>query len=78
MDWTNFVAPFETPEEVPNEYLVERIKIWRRSELEATDYTQLPDVSVDKADWVTYRADLRALPKQNEDARLWVFPVRPE
>ena len=78
MDWTNFVAPFETPEEVPNEYLVERIKIWRRSELEATDYTQLPDVSVDKAAWVTYRADLRALPKQNENARLWVFPVRPE
>ena len=78
MDWTNFVAPFETPEEVPNEYLVERIKIWRRSELEATDYTQLPDVLVDKAVWVTYRADLRALPKQNEDARLWVFPIRPE
>jgi hypothetical protein len=78
MDWTNFVAPFEVADEVPNDYLVERIKIWRRSELEGTDYTQLPDVPVDKAAFATYRADLRALTKQGSDARLWVFPIRPE
>ncbi|NDF13037.1 MAG: hypothetical protein EB060_09530 [Proteobacteria bacterium] len=77
MDWTNFILIIEDAEAVPSAFLVERIKRWRNQELAATDFTQLPDVSVDKQAFVVYRQALRDLPEQNSDPRLWVFPTRP-
>ena len=48
-------------------------------ELAATDYTQLPDVIVDKAAYAVYRQELRDLMAKSEDAKLLVlmFPTRP-
>jgi hypothetical protein len=77
MDWLNFVTMMEVAEEVPAEYLEERIRIWRNQELLATDFTQLPDSPVDKIAFAAYREDLRNLPQQGDDPRLWVFPVKP-
>lgn len=77
MDWNNFVAFFEEADEVPAEYLKERIRHWRQSELAATDFTQLPDVKVDKVAFATYRQELRDLPSQDDDPRQWVFPTKP-
>ena len=77
MNWTNFVAIIETAEDVPNEYLIERIRNWRNAELVATDYTQLSDAPADKAAYAIYRQELRDLMAQSEDARAFIFPTKP-
>ena len=78
MNWMNFVLAIENPDEVPNAYLIERIKIWRKQQLQNSDYTQLGDVPIaNKLDWAQYRKELRDLPEQHLDPRQWVFPVPP-
>lgn len=79
MDWNNFVSTafLEVAEDVPNDYLIERIRNWRNVELTATDWTQLPDAPGDKAAYATYRQELRDLMGQSEDARAFIFPTRP-
>ena len=77
MNWTNFVGIMEVAEDVPNDYLIERIRNWRNAELAATDYTQLSDAPADKAAYATYRQELRDLLAQSEDARAFIFPIKP-
>ena len=79
MDWTNFVSAMfmEVAEDVPNNYLIERIRNWRNSELVATDWTQLPDAPGDRAAYAIYRQELRDLMAQSEDARDFIFPIKP-
>ena len=77
MNWTNFVAIIETAEDVPNDYLIERIRNWRNVELAATDWTQLPDAPADKTVYAIYRQELRDLMAQSEDARAFIFPTKP-
>ena len=55
----------------------DQIRLWRNGELNLSDWTQLPDSTVDSTAWAKYRKDLRNMPAQNckpEDA---VFPVKP-
>ena len=77
MDWTNFVGMTEVAEDVPNDYLIERIRNWRNADLATTDWTQLPDAPADKAAYATYRQELRDLMAQSEDARAFIFPIKP-
>ena len=77
MNWTNFVSMIETAEDVPNDYLIERIRNWRNAELVATDWTQLSDAPADKAAYAIYRQELRDLMAQSEDARAFIFPIKP-
>lgn len=78
MNWLSFVSINEKPEEVSDAYLIERIKVWRKNELTSCDWTQLPDVDLaNKWDWAVYRQELRDLPAQGADPKLWVFPVPP-
>ena len=77
MDWTNFVSMIEVAEDVPNDYLIERIRNWRNAELVASDWTQLPDAPADKAAYAIYRQELRDLLAQSEDARAFIFPIKP-
>jgi hypothetical protein len=60
-----------------NEQKWEQIKLWRNSQLVASDWTQLPDAPVDKAAWATYRQALRDLPAQGGKAEDAEFPVAP-
>jgi len=60
-----------------NEQKWEQIKLWRNSELNRTDWTQLEDAPVDKAAWATYRQALRDLPAQGGLADAAEFPVAP-
>lgn len=46
------------------ENLIIAIKIQRNARLKACDWTQLPDVKVDKEAWAIYRQELRDLPLQ--------------
>ena len=78
MNYSDFIAPHEIENEIPNEYLFERIRNWRDAELKASDWTQLPDAPCDQIAWRKYRQALRELPAQNHDATQLVFPKRPE
>ena len=78
MNWLNFVSLDEDSETIPNDYLEERIRIWRDEELKNSDWTQLPDSPVNKIVWAEYRQALRDLPLQFNDVKSIVFPVKPE
>jgi len=60
-----------------NEQKWEQIKLWRNAELAASDWTQLPDSSANKAAWVIYRQALRDLPAQGGLADSVELPVAP-
>lgn len=77
MNYLDFVATQENADELPNEYLFERIRNWRNAELIATDWTQVADSTADKTAWATYRQALRDLPAQNTDLKKIKFPSRP-
>ena len=78
MNYLNFVAPNENADDVPNDYLFERIRNWRNAELAACDWTQLADSTANKSAWAEYRQELRDLPAQNTDPKKIKFPTRPE
>lgn len=64
--------------ECSNEFIKEFCIAWRNRELDASDWTQLTDVDLaNKWDWAVYRQELRDLPAQGADPKLWIFPVAP-
>lgn len=77
MNYLDLVSPDENANEVPDEYLFDRLRIWRDRELATSDWTQLADSTADKTPWATYRQALRDLPAQNADPKKIVFPTRP-
>jgi len=60
-----------------NDQKWEQIRLWRNSQLNQTDWTQLPDSPVDKDEWAEYRQALRDLPQQDVLAQEAVFPTKP-
>jgi len=77
MNYADFVLLHETATEVPDEYLFDRIRNWRNSELAACDWTQVADSTADQAVWAAYRQKLRDLPASNADPKKIKFPTRP-
>jgi hypothetical protein len=73
----NFKFDTDT-ENVTNENLFERIRVWRDAELRNSDWTQLSDAVCDKDAWVTYRQALRDLPNQSDNPTDLIFPTKPE
>ena len=78
MTYQNLILPWENETDISDEWLFERIRLWRSRELAASDWTQLADSTADKAAWATYRQALRDLPAQNKDPKKIKFPTRPE
>ena len=59
----------------------ETIRGFRTNSLNASDWTQLPDNALSdskKAEWATYRQELRDLPTQYVGATTWIEVVMPE
>ena len=77
MNYLDLVSPDENANEVPADYLFERIRNWRNAELSFCDWTQVADSTADKISWATYRQALRDLPAQNADPKKIKFPVAP-
>ena len=50
------------PDVIPEEWLLERFRNWRKTELNNSDWTQLPDAPCDSVVWGVYRQSLRDLP----------------
>ena len=47
-----------------NDQKWEQIKLWRDSELAATDWTMISDTPTDKVAWANYRQELRDVTNQ--------------
>jgi hypothetical protein len=71
----NFLLGYET--EIPDDWYFERLRLWRDSQLKASDWTQIEDAPTDKAAWATYRQALRDLPSQSTNPTDLIFPVAP-
>lgn len=67
----------QDPNSVDDETLLKIIRWKRNGLLFSSDWTQVPDSTVDKQAWVDYRQQLRDLPSQNDNIRLIAFPEPP-
>ena len=64
-------------EVVPNEYLVERMRIRRDYLLKDSDWKMISDVPTDKTAWATYRQALRDFPATWQPSEIANFPEPP-
>lgn len=78
MIWQDVLPFYIHPNNALNDDIKLGIRLWRNKELAASDWTQLPDSTADKAAWAAYRQELRDLPAQNDDPKLIVFPEPPK
>ena len=60
-----------------NDQKWEQIKLWRDSELAATDWTMLSDTPTDKVAWANYRQEVRDVTNQGGNADDAIIPTRP-
>ena len=65
-------------DEVPTEYVWERLRLRRDALLMSSDWTQVADAPVDKSAWAIYRQALRDLPQNTTDPREADWPVVPD
>jgi hypothetical protein len=57
----NLTTPFDG-DTIPNEHLLERMRLHRDRLLVESDWTQVADAPVDQQAWATYRQALRDFP----------------
>ncbi len=57
----DLTTPFDG-DTIPDEHLLERMRIHRDRLLKESDWTQLPDAPCDTQAWATYRQALRDFP----------------
>lgn len=66
------------PETIPDEWLIERVRIHRDRLLAASDWAVLPDAPTDKQAWSAYRQALRDFPATWTPSEIADFPTPPE
>lgn len=77
MKLEDIVLPYDL-NSLSSESILFLLRLYRNYQLAASDWTQLPDVDLaNKWDWAVYRQQLRDMPSQSDDPKLWVFPVPP-
>jgi hypothetical protein len=67
----------EDPEEIPLEWVWERLRLNRDALLANSDFRMVSDAPWETAPYITYRQALRDLPKTTKDPRLAEWPVIP-
>lgn len=75
-DTWNYRIPTD-PQEIPDEWVWERLRNKRNMLLSLSDWTQTLDATVDQETWAEYRKKLRNLPNTNPDPRKIVWPKEP-
>ena len=73
---TNFRSLFD-PNELPEDWLNERMRIERDRLLAKSDWTMHSDAPTDKTAWATYRQALRDFPATWKPAETADFPEAP-
>ena len=61
----------------PNEWLLERMRLYRDALLVASDWAMIPDTPTDKTAWATYRQTLRDFPASWTPNTTVEFPKTP-
>ena len=64
-------------ENIPSEWLFERLRIQRDKLLVESDWTQVADAPVDKQAWAEYRQQLRDFPTTWTPSDTVQFPDKP-
>jgi hypothetical protein len=77
MSTWEYTGPFDTPGQIPDESVWERLRIKRNTMLQQSDWTQILDAPVNQQAWATYRQELRDLPETTDDPREAVWPEPP-
>jgi len=62
---------------IPDEWLLERLRIQRDKLLVESDWTQVADAPVDKQAWAEYRQQLRDFPSTWVPSETVEFPLSP-
>jgi hypothetical protein len=78
VDTWNYWTSEEVANEVPENYVWERLRINRNRLLQETDYKLIVDAPWEQKPWIDYRQLLRDLPKVTKNPRLAEWPVSPE
>lgn len=65
------------PEQLPQEWVWERLRLRRDQLLAQSDFRMIPDAPWDSAPWEAYRQALRDLPANTTDPREAVWPEQP-
>jgi len=66
------------PEQLPTEWVWERLRLRRDQLLAASDFRMVTDAPWDTEPWAVYRQALRDLPEQTTDPRAAVWPEPPQ
>lgn len=66
------------PENIPSEWVWERLRIRRDDLLAGSDFRVVMDAPWDTAPWYSYRQALRDLPDQTTDPRQAIWPAAPQ
>jgi hypothetical protein len=66
-----------SPEQLPTDWVWERLRNRRDNLLAATDYRMVTDAPWNTEPWSVYRQALRDLPDATSDPRTAVWPVSP-
>ena len=67
----------DNEQNVPDQWLIERMRLHRNRLLAESDWTQLPDTPIDRQAWANYRQALRDFPATWTPAPTVNFPERP-
>jgi len=74
----NLRSALDTLKTLPDEWLVERMRIKRDRLLAASDWAMTTDAPTDKEAWSVYRQALRDFPATWEPSEIADFPVSPD
>lgn len=78
MNYTNLLIIPLVPGNPTDEEILFAIRTYRNNELQASDWTQLPDVDLaNKWDWAVYRQELRDMMNKGIPPKEIVFPTPP-
>lgn len=72
----NLTTDFD-PTDIPDEWLIERMRLHRNALLAASDWTQTLDSPVNRDAWAVYRQALRDFPATWTPAPTVIFPEEP-
>ena len=73
----NLRSTFDTLDILPNEWLLERMRLQRDRLLVESDWAMASDAPTDKTAWATYRKALRNFPATWKPSETAEFPTKP-
>jgi hypothetical protein len=78
MTW-DYASPYDqlAPDDLPTEWVWERLRLRRDGLLAATDFRMVTDAPWETGPWAVYRQALRDLPDATSDPRSAAWPVSP-